>query len=250
MKNIAKIFCLGILFSLYGCGFGEWDVTLYQQKIIGSPKVIYEFSAWGGLDSHKYGFVLMDSTEIFKVNSAQKLPISYLSEIPNKNQIKSIGLKKAVNNDSITLNIVNSENIKNSGIDIKVDYYEGYSGYSDATCLLNEYQFETFKETNDRISFYGLEQNFGNNLKGKSDISFQKGNIKLITDKNGKLFRVEIRELFKNNATKYKYKRGTNEMTEKIMNSPVICIRTYYLIPKTETNESEFSDFGIYKRVW
>ena len=191
----------------------------------------------------------MDSTEIFKLNSARKLPIYYLSDIPNRKQINSIGLKKAINNDSITLKIIESKNIQNNGIDIKVDYLEGYSGYSDATCLLNKYKFDTFKETDDNIYFYGVEKVFGNNIKNTTKVSFQKGNIKLITDDNGKLFRVEIRELFKDNATKFKYKKGTNEMTEKITNSPVVCVRTYYLIPKNEMNESEFSNYGIYKRV-
>jgi len=249
LKNIDKIFCFGLLISLYSCGFGEWDVDLYKQKIPNSSKVIYEYDAWGGRDSHTSGIVLMDSTQQFKVNSSRKLPISYLSELPNKNKIKSIELKKAVDNDKITLSIVDSEKINSSGIDIEVEYYESYSGYSNATCLLNEYEFENFKEVNDSIYFYGIDKKFGNNLKGKNSVSFQKGNIKLITDENGKIFRVVIKELFKDNATKFKYKKGTAEITEKITDSPVICFRVYYFLPKNEIYESEFSDFGIYKPV-
>ncbi|WP_066223380.1 hypothetical protein [Formosa haliotis] len=101
----------------------------------------------------------------------------------------------------------------------------------------------------DSIYFYGIEKKFGNNKKDTTNVSFQKGNIKIIADDNGKIFRLEISELFKDNATKFKYKKGTNELTEKIENSPVVCIRTYYLIPKNEIYESEFSNYGIYKRV-
>lgn len=191
----------------------------------------------------------MDSTAKFKVNSSRKLPISYFSALPNKNRIKSIELKKAVDNDEITLDKIDSKKLNNSGIDIEVDYYEKYSGYSNATCLLNEYEFESFKETNDSLFIYGLDEKFGKNLKDKNSVSFQKGNIKLITDENGKIFRVVIKELFKDNATKFKYKKGTAKITEKITDSPVICFRVYYFLPKKEIYESEFSDYGIYKRV-
>ena len=191
----------------------------------------------------------MDSTVKFKVNSSRKLPISYFSALPNKNRIKSIELKKAVDSDEITLDKIDSKKLNNSGIDIEVDYYEKYSGYSNATCLLNEYEFESFKETNDSLFIYGLNEKFGNNLKDKNSVSFQKGNIKLITDENGKIFRVVIKELFKDNATKFKYKKVTAEITEKITDSPVICFRVYYFLPKKEVYESEFSDYGIYKRV-
>lgn len=249
MKDIFKIFCFGLIISLSSCGIGEWDVELYQQRIPNSSKVIYEYDAWGGRDSHTSGIVLMDSTEKFKVNSSRKLPISYFLALPNKNRIKSIELKKAVNNDEITLDKIDSKKLNNSGIDIEVDYYEKYSGYSNATCLLNEYEFESFKETNDSLFIYGLNEKFGKNLKDKNSVSFQKGNIKLITDENGKIFRVVIKELFKDNATKFKYTKGTAEITEKITDSPVICFRVYYFLPKKEIYESEFSDFGIYKRV-
>ncbi|KAB1064948.1 hypothetical protein F6U93_14430 [Tamlana haliotis] len=249
MKDISKIFYFGLLISLSNCGIGEWDVELYQQRIPNSSKVIYEYDAWGGRDSHTSGIVLMDSIEKFKVNSSRKLPISYFSALPNKNRIKSIELKKAVNNDEITLDKIDSKKLNNSGIDIVVDYYEKYSGYSNAACLLNKYEFESFKETNDSLFIYGLDEKFGKNLKDKNSVSFQKGNIKLITDENGKIFRVVIKELFKDNATKFKYKKGTAEITEKITDSPVICFRVYYFLPKKEIYESEFSDYGIYKRV-
>ena len=68
-----------------------------------------------GRDSHTSGIVLMDSTEKFRVNYSRKLPISYFSALPNKNRIKSIELKKAVDNDKITLDKIDSKKINNSG---------------------------------------------------------------------------------------------------------------------------------------
>lgn len=249
MRKLAKIFLFALLLSFWGCGNDEWDVTLYQQKIKGSSKVLYEYDAWGGRDSHSYGFVLMDSTETFKVNASQQLPISFLADIPNKSLITGIELNKATNIDNISLEAVTSEKIKIDDIVVAIDFYEKYTGYSDAGCILNEYSFETFRETKDSIFFNGIEKIFGNNLQNQTTAGFKKGNVKLIADENGKLFRLEIKDLFKGIADKHKYKKGTAEIIEKTLGSSVICIRNYYLIPKSDIYVSEFSDFGIFKPV-
>lgn len=80
-----------MIFLLYGCGFGrnEWIIdSLFVQKIEGSSKVIYNFSAWGGRDSNPHGFIILDSTETFKVDVKNILPIHNLSAIPNKGIIE------------------------------------------------------------------------------------------------------------------------------------------------------------------
>lgn len=221
-------------------------MTLYQQKIKNSSKVLYEYNAWGGRDSHKFGIVLMDSTKTFDVNSSKNLPITYLTEIPNSEEIKAIELKKPENNDSISLNALENKKIKISNIDIQINFFERYSGYSDAGCLLNEYRFQNFKETKDSLYFSGIVKKFGNNIT-KKRAGFRKGNIKLVADSIGKIFRVEVKELFKDKANKHKYKKGTAEIIERIPNSPTICLRTYYFIPKSDIYVSEFSDYGIFK---
>ncbi|WP_282019209.1 hypothetical protein [Salegentibacter mishustinae] len=249
MRKLARIFLFASLLSFWGCGDDKWDVSLYQQKIEGSSKVLYEYDAWGGRDSHSFGIVLMDSTKEFKVNASQPLPISFFTDIPNKSLIKGIELEKPSNNDSITLEPFTREKTKIDNIAVAIDSYEEYTGYSDAGCILNKYSFETFRETKDSIFFNGIEKIFGNNLQNRTTARFKKGNIKLIADKNGKLFRLEIKDLFKGIADKHKYKKGTAEIIERTFDSPVICIRNYYLFPKSDTYVSEFSDFGIFKPV-
>lgn len=115
--------------------------------------------------------------------------------------------------------------------------------------MLNQYRFETFQETKDSIFFNGLDKIFGNNLENQTTTGFKKGNIKLMADEKGKLIRLEIKDLFKGIANKHKYKKGTAEIVEKTFDSPVICIRNYYFIPKSEIYISEFSNFGIFKPV-
>ena len=83
-------FCLVLFSVIYGCGMNDWKIEeLSVQKIDGSSKVIYYFSAWGGLDSNPHGFIVLDSTEEFTVDVNKILPIYYLSEIPSSEKLKA-----------------------------------------------------------------------------------------------------------------------------------------------------------------
>ena len=139
MKNKLFIILIGFSILFQSCGlsdFGEWDLSgLSVLKIEGSSKVLYKYNAWGGIDSHAFGYRLMDSTEIFEVNVNADLPFYELISIPNKNKI--IGLKhecekscgeyyeKAIPN-YIPIEIKNSvkSNIK---IENLIYQYKGYS---------------------------------------------------------------------------------------------------------------------------
>ncbi|MCC9167969.1 hypothetical protein [Pontibacter harenae] len=247
MMKHKKSICIIALF-LSSCGGGEWDTYLHVQRIPNSNKVIYEYDAWGGRDSHQFGIVIMDSTEDFEVNKVRNLPISYFTEVPNSSQIHAISLQKA-GDDSISLNPVANQEVRISDIHLEIDNYKEYSGYSDAGCILNEYRFQTFKETEDSLYLFGLQKIFGVNLEGKENVGFQKGNIKLITDSNGKLMRLEIKELFKGKANKHKYKKSTAEVIERKENSPVVCLRTYYFKPLKTFYSDDFTDYGIFKPI-
>jgi len=245
MKKHLKSICLVALF-LTSCDDGEWDMYLYIQRIPNISKVIYDYDAWGGRDSHQFGIVLMDSTEDFEVNKVRNLPISYFTEVPNNSRIHAVSLQKAYD-DSISLHPVKNQEIRVSDINLEIENYKEYSGYSDAGCFLNEYEFREFKETKDSLYLFGLQKVFGVILEGKDDVGFQKGNIKLIADSNGKLLRLEIKELFKGKANKHKYKKGTTEVIERTENSPIVCLRTYYFKPLKAIYSSDFSDYGIFK---
>jgi hypothetical protein len=247
MKKLLMSICIvGLLLTFWGGG--KWNTDLYIQRIPNSSKVIYDYDAWGGRDSHKFGIVIMDSTEDFEVNKVRDLPISYLTEVPNGSRIHAISLLKA-KDDSISLHASEKQIIHVSDINLEIDNYAEYSGHSDAECSLNEYLFQAFKETGDSLYLFGLQKDFGVNLEGKDDVGFKKGNIKLIADLNGKLIRLEIQDLFKGKANKYKYKKGTAEIIETTVNSPVVCLRTYYFKPLKTIYSSDFTDYGIFKPV-
>ncbi len=221
---------------------------MYIQRIPNSSKVIYDYDAWGGRDSHQFGIVIMDSTEDFEVNKVWNLPISYFTEVPNSSRIHAISLQNA-DDDSIALHPIENQEIRVSDISLVINKYKKYNGYSDAGCILNEYQFQTFKETKDSLYLFGLQEIFGGNLEGKDDVGFKKANIKLIADSNGKLIRLEIKDLFKGKANKHKYKKGTAEIIERTNNSPVVCLRTYYFKHLRTVYSREFTDYGIFKPV-
>lgn len=64
-----------LVLSSCGLGLGEWNISeLYAQKIEGTSKILYKYDAWGGRDSHASGYVILDSTEIFKVDIRKDLP--------------------------------------------------------------------------------------------------------------------------------------------------------------------------------
>jgi hypothetical protein len=243
-KHKKGIYLVALLLS--SCGGGDWNTDLYVQRIPNSSKVIYDYDAWGGRDSHQFGIAIMDSTEGFEINKVRNLPISYFTEVPNNSRIHAISLQKA-DGENISLNPIVSKDTRVSDIDLKIDSYEEYSGYSDAGCIVNEYQFQEFKETEDSLYLFGLKKIFGVNLEGKESVGFPKGNIKLIADSNGKLMRLEIKELFKGKANKHKYKKGTAEVIEKTENSPVVCLRSFYFKPLKSIYSNDFTDYGIFK---
>jgi hypothetical protein len=247
MKKHKKGIYLVVMF-LSSCGGDDWNTDLYVQRIPNSSKVIYDYDAWGGRDSHKFGIVIMDSTEAFEVNRVRNLPISYFTEVPNSSRIHAISLQKA-DDDSTSLNPTEKQEVRVSDIHLEIDTYKEYSGYSDAGCGLNEYQFQTFKETKDSLYVFGLQKIFGVNLEGRKNVGFQKGNIKLITDSSGKLMRLEIKELFRGKANKHKYKKGTTEVINRTENTPVVCLRTYYFKPLKTIYSNDFTDYGIFKPI-
>jgi hypothetical protein len=173
MKKHKKSIYLVALF-LSSCGGGEWNTDLYIQRIPYSSKVIYDYDAWGDRDSHQFGIAIMDSTEDFEVNKVRNLPISYFNEVPNNSRIYAISLQKA-DGDKMSLHPIENQETRVSDIDLRIDSYEEYSGYSDAGCILNEYQFQSFKETEDSLYLFGLQKIFGVNLEGKENVGFQKG---------------------------------------------------------------------------
>ena len=161
MKNIVKIFCFGLLISLYGClpGMGEWDITLYEQKIEGTSKAIYKYDAWGGRDSHKAGYAILDTTEIFNIQGLKNISLDYLIEIPTKNLVEAVRIDdfpyKEMEKMNETYIPTKFEEKEIQGINIKTKHYQE-KGYRQVSSRGLSYEFSDFQETKDSIYFYDL----------------------------------------------------------------------------------------------
>ena len=228
MKNITKIICFGLLTSLYGClpGMGEWDITLYEQKIEGTSKSIYKYDAWGGRDSNVNGYAILDTTETFTIERIKKLSFYQLAEIPNKNLIQTIDRQSIPYEKEKKLEMtfvpVKTEEMTSEGIKVETKLYQT-KGVRERSRGYLRAEFETFKETRDSLFFYNL-----NNL---DSLRIKKGNVIIRQGEDKKIIEIEIKHLILSND-------GKDE---------IISNMRYRLKPKTETKSNEFSNYGIFK---
>lgn len=217
----------------------EWDIyALYAQKIEGSSKLLYKYNAWGGRDSHKYGFIIIDSTQTFKVDLEKTLPFIKINEIPSKKLIS--GIKSECNNDCVDEYFTTApiyiplkiEKLKSEGINIKNIVYQ-YRGLGEKDKgLKGDFIFEKFVETNDSIYFFNLDDIQSVHKKHLYELKLKKGEVYLSENKTG-----EITQIVINQTTLYPL---NNEINETF---------TYFLRPKNKIKSSDFSDRGIFKEV-
>jgi hypothetical protein len=239
MKDSAKLFILsGLLFALYGCGFGKWNVSeLYTQKIEGTSKLLYKYDAWGGRDSHSSGYVILDSTGTFEVDLNQNLPFYYLMEIPNNKVV--VGVSHICNNSCgedykdapPIFTPLKKENSAREGIQVTNIVYQ-YKGFAERDAGFESFQFEEFKETRDSVWFYNLNEFEHGNRKHVDSLQFKKSDVTVAQNKNHEITKIIIQDLVVNKAS--------NEIKSNI---------TYHLTPKSKLNSASFSDYGIFKEV-
>ena len=67
-----------------------YEIAKYNAMDIQATKKLYQYDAWGGRDSNANGFIILDSSEIFKIDLQNELPFYNLSDIPNKTKIVGI----------------------------------------------------------------------------------------------------------------------------------------------------------------
>lgn len=231
---------------LYSCGLGttdgfettEWSIKkLYLQKIEGTSKVIYNFSAWGGRDSHLHGFMVLDSTKSFKVDVENILPIYSLSNIPNKDKIEGVSHECfGTCGDTYYKSIpafkpMKIEETESNGLKIINQIYQ-YRGYSERKRGSQVYVFEKFTETKDSLFFSKLEDIesiYGIKLE---ELKVKKGEIYLNLGKNG-----EVKDII---VEQRNIMSDSKEFIEG---------RTYTLTPKNKILEKDFSERGIFREI-
>ena len=236
-----KLFIIFSIFLIfYGCGFGktEWQIDeLYMQKIEGTSKVIYKFSAWGGRDSNARGFMILDSAEAFEVDYQHILPFYQLSEIPDRNGIEGIAhdcygtCGDPYYNSVPIFKPMKTEQTKINDIKLTNRIYQ-YKGYSEHTKGLEKYVFEKFRETKDSLFFYNLNDVESMNGKHLDQLKVKKGEIYIVFKKNNEIKKIIVNEV------------KLHSKTESIEE-----IRDIFLTPKNKIFNNEISERGIFREV-
>ena len=235
MKYTNKLILLSVFTFLFcSCGHGNWDTTLYCQKIEGTSIILYKYDAWGGRDSHAFGYILLDSTKSFQVDISKNLPFSYLENIPNKKLIQGVEFEQPTSENSknvakVIFTPIKESNISENGIEIKTKLFQ-YKGFMERNEGLGSLEFETFKESKDSIIFYNL-----NDVKSMEPyhldiLKLKKKNIVIRQNKNFEIISIDIEDLI--------LSKNKNE---------IISNKTYFLTPKKKMKSNLFSDYGIFK---
>ncbi|MDQ6531649.1 hypothetical protein [Flavobacterium sp. LHD-85] len=232
MKYFKIFLFITALFLNMSCDF-SWKISeLFVQKIENSSKVIYKYDAWGGRDSHKFGYVILDSTNVFDINNVESLPFQYFETIPTKQNISGVTCEEL--DDQITPNkIFIPLKIKDSeekGIKIKAKIFQN-EGFVLRSQGYKEYQFETFKESRDSISFYNLNDIKSLEPEHLDILKFKKTNIFIRTKASNIVSEISIEDL---------------KLSQK---NEIISNIRYDLTPKNKTKISSFSNIGIFKEV-
>lgn len=229
-----------IFLTFYSCGFGkpEWKIDqLYVQKIEGTSKVIYNFSAWGGLDSNPHGFIILDSSKTFKVEVEKILPFYNLSNIPTKSDIEGVshecyGTCGEPYYKSIPIfKPMKTENTKEGDINLKNRIYQ-YRGYSEHDNGLQRYVFEKFQETKDSLFFYNLDDIESINGLHLNELKVKKGEVYLQLNKDKNIIKVIV-----------------DEVTLHPKTRSIEQIRHVYLTPKHKISNYEISERGIFRQT-
>ncbi|WP_261509886.1 hypothetical protein [Chryseobacterium paludis] len=231
---------LSILSMFYGCGFGnpEWRIDqLYVQKIEGTSKVIYNFSAWGGLDSNPHGYIILDSSKTFKVEVEKILPFYNLSNIPSKYDIEGVSHEcygtcgESYYKSVPIFKPIKTINSKDEDINLTNRIYQ-YRGYSDHENGLQRFVFENFKETKDSLFFYNLDDIESMNGIHLDELKLKKGDIYLQLGKNTDIKKIIADEVIIHPKTKL-----------------LVKIRHISLTPKHKISNTEISERGIFREA-
>jgi hypothetical protein len=235
MKYALKLSILFLsVFVLHSCGVGEWETNLYAQKIEGTSKILYKYDTSGGRDTMVSGYIILDSTETFEVDTSENLPFSYLENIPSKKHIQGIdfeepdyeNIDKKVKEIFTPLKIINETE---NEIEISTKIYQ-YEGFSKRRFGLGTFEFENFKETRDSLIFYNLKDVKSMEPQNLDFLKLKKKNIVIRQNKNLEIISIDIEDLI--------LSKSTNEI--------ISCI-TYFLTPKKKMKSNLFTDYGVFK---
>lgn len=233
-----RVFYISILLTFLSCGIDDWKIdSLYMQKIEGTSKVIYNFSAWGGLDSNPHGFIILDSTKTFKVDVKNILPMYELSNIPTANKIEGITHEcygtcgEPYYKSPPIYKPMKTETFENEDINITNRIYQ-YKGYSELERGLERYVFERFIETRDSLFFFNLDDVESMDGIHLDELRVKKGQIYLQFYPNKEVKKIIVDDVTLNPKTK-----------------SVEQIRHIHLTPKNKILNKQISERGVFREI-
>ena len=235
LRSVIKTLYILFFISLSACNseLGKWDIGYYEQKIEGTSKAIYKYDAWGGRDTHVYGYAILDTTEVFSISDINQLPIYRLNGIPNSKVINAIKRNwPEEENIKLTLEPIDSFKIIDSEIRIAVKKYQSAALYQQGRGGVNTFEFSNSVETRDSISFYNLDDRESIYHLHLDTLTVLKGNILISQNENKEIRQILVEDLSISDDGKH----------------TLLSCRTYFLKPKNRTTSDEFSDYGIFKQ--
>ncbi len=232
MEYFKSFIFITILILIVSCDLKYKTSELFVQKIENSSKVIYKYDAWGGHDSYKFGYVILDSTDVFDIENIDPLPFQYFDAIPTIREISGVICEK-LDDEIEAKKIFVPLEIKVSdeqGIKIKTKIFQN-EGFLSRNQGYKKYQFETFKESRDSIFFYNLNDIQSMESEHLNVLKLKKTNIFIRTKSLNIVSFLSIEDLKLSSK---------NEIISNIR---------YDLTPKNKTDISNFSNRGIFKEV-
>jgi hypothetical protein len=224
------------------------DLELYQQRIVGTPYILYAFRYPGHFvtSSDYQGWALLDSSTAFSRGRIDQLPTGRVLLLgpPAHDHVNllAIDMRQVRPNDTL-LQPVKHYTKQYGAIPVTVQEYHATYGQSPRLTGLQEYTFERLQETADSVCFYGVVPRRGS-LLGPSIRCFGKGNIKVEASVSDTIRYLEIQQLVLKRDSVYK----SDNPFALVANQPIVGEATYWFYPRKPLKANALTNWGIFQR--
>lgn len=228
--NIKQTILLTLLILLTAGCSPEWKVDeLYSQPISGTSKLLYKYDAWGGFDSHSFGYRILDSTETFAVNSKKNLPFYFLEDMPRNKKITGVSHRKTGSDTELNYSPIDVERFQSDELTVIHRVYET-SSFSKRGGGYQTFSFADFEETADSLFFFDLDLIITLGERHIDTLRFKKKSVVIRQNEQSEVSQIVIEDLVLDKET-----------------GDIISNVTWALTPKKLISSNRFSNYGIFK---
>ena len=179
------------------------------------------------------GYILLDSTEKFEVDISKNLPFSYIEKIDNQTifgvEFEKPDFEKG-NIEKEIIKPIKITSLSKQGINITTKLYQN-EGFMARNQGFEQYQFENFKESQDSLFFYNLDDITSLEKKHLEVLGLKKTNVIVSQDSLNYITEIAVKDL-----------KLSNKAKEIISNIQ------YSLTPRKKIKSSSLSNYGIFKQ--